>query len=64
MVAEISESLFEKRKSSFDMLNRNWVFIVLFSNIIIIIYLFVYLFILSKNAFAMLKYNQYNNSKN
>ena len=32
MEAVISESLFEKQKSSFDMLNRNWVFILLFSN--------------------------------
>ena len=35
MEAVISESLFEKQKSSFDMLNRNWVFILLFSNIIL-----------------------------
>ena len=33
MEAVISESLFEKQKSSFDMLNRNWVFILLFSDI-------------------------------
>ena len=32
MEAVISKSLFEKQKSSFDMLNRNWVFILLFSN--------------------------------
>ena len=31
MEAVISESLFEKQKSSFDMLNRNWVFILLFN---------------------------------
>ena len=37
MEAMISESLFEKQKSSFDMLNRNWVFILLFSDIIITI---------------------------
>ena len=35
MEAVISESLFEKQKSSFDMLNRNWVFILLFSDIIL-----------------------------
>ena len=35
MEAMISESLFEKQKSSFDMLNRNWVFILLFSDIIL-----------------------------
>ena len=35
MEAVISESLFEKLKSSFDMLNRNWVFILLSSNIIL-----------------------------
>ena len=29
MEAMISESLFEKQKSSFDMLNRNWVFILI-----------------------------------
>ena len=33
MEAMISESLFEKQKSSFDMLNRNWVFVLLFSDI-------------------------------
>ena len=32
MEAVISESLFEKQKSSFDMMNKNWVFILLFSN--------------------------------
>ena len=32
MEAVISESLFEKQKSSFDILNRNWVFILLFSD--------------------------------
>ena len=31
----ISKSLFEKQKSLFDMLNRNWVFILLFSDIIL-----------------------------
>ena len=35
MEAVISKSLFEKQKSSFDMLNRNWVFILVFSNIIL-----------------------------
>ena len=34
MEAVISESLFEKLKSSFDMLNRNCVFILLSSNIL------------------------------
>ena len=33
MEAVISESLFEKQNSSFDMLNRNWVFILLVSDI-------------------------------
>ena len=33
MEAVISESLFEKQKSSFDMLKRNLVFILLFSAI-------------------------------
>ena len=32
MEAVISESLFKKQKSSFDILNRNWVFILLFNN--------------------------------
>ena len=36
MEAVISESLFEKQKSSFDMLNRSWVFILLFSDIILL----------------------------
>ena len=35
MEAVISKSLFEKQKSSFDMLNRNWVFILVFSDIIL-----------------------------
>ena len=35
MEGVISKSLFEKQKSSFDMLNRNWVFILLFSDIIL-----------------------------
>ena len=35
MEAVISESLSEKQKSSFDMLNRNCVFILLFSDIIL-----------------------------
>ena len=36
MDAVISERLFKKKqKSSFDMLNRNWVFILLFSDIIL-----------------------------
>ena len=35
MEAVISESLFEKWKSDFDMLNRNRVFILLFSDIIL-----------------------------
>ena len=35
MEAVISESLFGKQKSSFDMLNRNWVFILLFNDIIL-----------------------------
>ena len=35
MEAVISERLFEKQKSSFDMLNRNSVFILLFSDIIL-----------------------------
>ena len=35
MEAVISKSLFEKQKSSFDMLNRNWVFILLFSDVIL-----------------------------
>ena len=34
MEAVISESLLEKKKSSFDMLNRNWVFILIFRDII------------------------------
>ena len=34
MEAVISKSLFEKLKSSFDMLNRNCVFILLSSNIL------------------------------
>ena len=37
MEAMISESLFEKQKSAFDMLNRNWVFILLFSDIILLL---------------------------
>ena len=41
MEALISESLFEKQKSSFDMLNRNSVFIFLFSDIIIIIIIII-----------------------
>ena len=32
MEAVISESLFERQKGSFDTLNRNWVFILLYSN--------------------------------
>ena len=35
MEAVISKNLFEKQKSSFDMLNRNWVFILVFSDIIL-----------------------------
>ena len=35
MEAVISESFFEKQKSSFYMLNRNWVFILLFSDLIL-----------------------------
>ena len=35
MEAVISKSLFEKQESSFDMLNKNWVFILLFSHIIL-----------------------------
>ena len=50
MEAVISESLFEKQKSSFDMMNKNWVFILLFSDITIII-----IIIMAVTNYAMFK---------
>ena len=35
MEAVISKSLFEKQKSLFDMLNRNWDFFLLFNDFIL-----------------------------
>ena len=43
MEAVISKSLFKKQKSSFDILNRNLVFILLFSDIIILLLLLLLL---------------------
>ena len=42
----ISESLFEKHKSSVDMLNRNSVFILLFSDIIVIIIIIIIIIVI------------------
>ena len=46
MEAVISKSLFKKQKSSFDILNRNLVFILLFSDIIILLLLLLLLSLL------------------
>ena len=56
MDAVISERLFKKKqKSSFDMLNRNWVFILLFSDIILSLLITTIIVLLSLLWFLLLQ---------